>query len=73
MATTTNGRGLRLRAIREGKGWSRQTLSRKSGVSEATVARAELYGQDVKLSTWDAWAAALDVPVSELVADGEAA
>lgn len=69
MATTTNGRGLRLRAIRESKGWSRQTLSRKSGVSEATVARAELYGQDVKLSTWDAWAEALDVPVSELVAD----
>lgn len=41
----------------------------KSGVSDATVARAELYGQDVRLSTWDAWAEALEVPVSDLVSE----
>lgn len=70
MATTTE-RSQRVRSLREGKGWSRQTLARKAGVSEATVARIELYGQDVKLSTWEAMADALGTPLTELV--GEAA
>ena len=70
MATTTE-RSQRVRSLREGKGWSRQTLARKAGVSEATVARIELYGQDVKLSTWEAMAQALDTPLTDLV--GEAA
>jgi len=68
MATTTE-RSQRVRSLREGKGWSRQTLARKAGVSEATVARIELYGQDVKLSTWEAMADALDTPLVELVGE----
>lgn len=66
MATTTE-RSQRVRSLREGKGWSRQTLARKAGVSEATVARIELYGQDVKLSTWDSMAQAFDVPLADLL------
>lgn len=65
--------GQRLRAIREGKGWSRDLLARKSGTTALTILRAEVHGSDPAASTLLAWAAALDVTVSELVGDHDPA
>lgn len=74
MAETGESRGHRLRTERERKGWSRRTLADKSGTSEATVARVELYGHEAKLDAWDSWAAVLEVPLADLIApDPEAA
>lgn len=68
MSTRTEARGARLRDARTAKGWSRRTLADKSGTSEATISRVELYGHQAGLDSWDAWSEALDVPLAELVA-----
>lgn len=65
--------GRRLRALREDKGWSRETLGRKSDTAPLTILRAEVHGSDPAGSTLLAWATALDVTVSELVGDHDPA
>ena len=56
-----------LKAARTAKGWSRRTLADRSGTSEATLARVELYGHTPNVSAIYAWATALDVPPSALL------
>jgi transcriptional regulator with XRE-family HTH domain len=76
MATTTDrtsSTGREVRRVREALGWSRSTLARTADVSEATVARLELYGQTPSIPTLTAVAAALDVPVHTLLTPAEAA
>jgi transcriptional regulator with XRE-family HTH domain len=53
--------GANLRKSRENLGWSRETLSRESGISVATIARVELYGQLPTIGTLSALARALKV------------
>lgn len=71
MADLGERRGRRLRTERDAKGWSRRTLADKSGTSEASIARVELTGHHAKLDSWDAWSAALAVPLSQLLDDTE--
>lgn len=59
--------GQHLRSLREAKGWSRETLARKSGTAPLTILRAEVHGTDPTLSSLTAWADALEVPLAELV------
>lgn len=65
MATSRLGRIVR--AKREERGWSRATLARKSGVSEPTIARVELYGHDCRPKNLHALARALGVEPDELL------
>ncbi len=46
--------GEQLRSAREAKGWSRERLAEKSGVSTTTIAEAELYGRNLRVSTLNA-------------------
>jgi transcriptional regulator with XRE-family HTH domain len=56
-----------LRAIRERRGWSRETLADRSGVSWAAITQIESGRRvDPRLSTLSALAAALDVTVEQL-------
>lgn len=73
MATLAQRRGTRLRAEREARGWSRRTLADKAGTSESNIARVELYGHRAGLDQWDAWSDVLEVPLSRLLEDSEAA
>jgi transcriptional regulator with XRE-family HTH domain len=69
MAHTADGDrsiGANLRKFREALGWSRETLSRESGISVATIARVELYGQLPTVGTLSALAEALNVPPAAL-------
>lgn len=69
MAQQTSGDralGANLRSTRERLVWSRRTLADKAGVSEATIARIELYGAVPNLGTLRALAEALDVAVADL-------
>ena len=67
MATSTLGGNLR--SAREGRGWSRETLARKSSTSVPAIARTELYGTEPRLSTLWKWALALEVEPTELLPD----
>lgn len=69
MSASTSARGTRLRQAREGKGWSRRTLADKSGTSEATIARVELYEHQAGLDCWDAWSSILEVSLSDLLGE----
>ena len=69
MSTSASARGRRLRQAREAKGWSRRTLADRSGTSEATNARVELYEHQAGLDSWDAWSAHLGVPLADLLDD----
>jgi transcriptional regulator with XRE-family HTH domain len=77
MADSTNAQtalGRRLRDEREAKGWSRETLGRKSNTTPLTILRAEVHGSQPTLTSLAAWADALGVPVSDfLLPDPEAA
>lgn len=61
--------GQRLRALREARGWSRETLARRSDTAPLTILRAEVHGSDPALSTVLAWADALDVSLGDLAGD----
>lgn len=61
--------GQRLRALREGREWSRDLLARKSGTTALTILRAEVHGSDPALSTVMAWADALGVTLDELAGE----
>lgn len=56
-----------LRAAREARGWSRATLADASGTSEPAISRTELYGNQPRLSTLEAWADALGLTVGDLL------
>lgn len=59
------GRALKLR--RTDRQWSRQTLSRESGVSYATICRIELDGHGPSLRVLESLAQALETSTSELL------
>ena len=63
-----NINGEMVRALREKKSWSQEHLAKASGVSERTIQRVEVDGVG-SAETRLALAAALGVPVSELLAD----
>lgn len=65
--------GRRLRSLREARGWSRDLLARKSGITTMTILRTEVHGTDPTLATVQSLATALDVTVSELVGDHDPA
>lgn len=67
MADTTSVLGVNLRRAREARDWSRAALAAKSGTSEPAIAKTELYGNQPRLTTLEAWAAALEVSVGELL------
>lgn len=62
-----------LRRVRDARGWSRVTLSEKSGVGTTTIAQIELYGRSARTDTLRALARALDVPVGTLLEMEDAA
>ena len=62
------GIGARLRAAREGKGWTREALAYHSGVSWAAIAQIESDRRtDVRLKTLVALSSALDVSADHLL------
>ena len=61
---------IKLRLIRESMGMTQEKLGILSNVSERTVQRAEA-GHNMRLDTLSDFAAALEVPLSELVLDTE--
>ena len=65
MATSPLGRNVR--AAREQRGWSRATLAGKSGVSEPTIARLELYGHEPRVKNLRALSRALGVELTDLM------
>jgi transcriptional regulator with XRE-family HTH domain len=65
MATTPLGNALR--DAREARGWSRATLADASGTSEPAISRTELYGNQPRLATLEAWASALEIPLVVLL------
>lgn len=64
---TTTDLGRRLRQLREERTWSRRTLADRSGTSEASIARTELYGHTPKLETLNRWAHTLEVGLGDLL------
>ncbi len=63
----------RIRQSRHDKGMTHEALAFTAGVSVSTVVRAESGTFDPSLKTLHALAAALDVPVADLLAPSEAA
>jgi transcriptional regulator with XRE-family HTH domain len=59
--------GMRLKALRQAKGWSQATLAAKAKIAREYVNRLEAGRQDPSLSTLTALAKALKVPLVELV------
>lgn len=66
LGTSAPTLGQRVRAAREAKGWSRQTLAAKSGVSVTTLCEIELYGRTPRTATLELVAKPLGLRV-ELV------
>jgi transcriptional regulator with XRE-family HTH domain len=73
MSISTRTPGTLIRSKRTELGWSRRTLADKAGVSEANLARVELYGHTPKLGTLSRIAEALSIPVTDLIDLGEKA
>lgn len=71
MATTPLGTALR--TAREARGWSRAALADASGTSEPAISRTELYGNQPRLATLEAWARALDMPLVVLLDQSDTA
>lgn len=65
--------GAKLRSLREGKGWSRETLAKRSGTTPLTILRAEIHGSEPTLASLQRWANALGVPVADLLPGAEVA
>lgn len=57
----------RLRALREGRGWSQRELARQSGVGDAQISRYESGLSDPTATSLKALAEALDVSIDYLV------
>lgn len=60
---------MNLSRIRKLRGMSQRTLAEMIGVDPATVHRAEVMDSSAKLSTYQACADALDVPLADLFTD----
>lgn len=58
---------VRLKALREKRGWTQETLARKAKVSHGYLARLEIGMHDPKLATLKKLAKALKVKLAELV------
>ncbi len=64
---TTSALGLNLRNAREAKGWSRVTLSAKSGVSTTTIALFFFYWESPVIYTLAAISKALGLALADLM------
>lgn len=65
--------GQAIRTAREGKGWSRATLSDASGVGTSTIARLELYNNPPpKIGTLRALTKALGLRLSDVLEEDAA-
>jgi XRE family transcriptional regulator, regulator of sulfur utilization len=58
---------MRVRALRERRGWTQERLAEKAGISRGYLARLETARQDPKLSTLEKLARALGVSVAALL------
>lgn len=58
---------MRLKQLREAKGWSQATLADRAGVSREYIARLETGKHDPPLSRVEKLATALGVPIGRLV------
>jgi transcriptional regulator with XRE-family HTH domain len=61
--------GARVRALREGLGWSQERLAREAGVSRDAISILELGKRDVRLTNVVRLAAALQCSAGDLVND----
>ncbi len=60
-------RGMRLKQIREKRGWTQERLAEKVGVSRVTIARIETANRKPSLELLERLAKALKVKVGELL------
>jgi len=58
---------MRLKTLREKRGWSQRELAKEAGISREYLARLETARQDPTLTTLEKLAKALKVKVTELV------
>jgi transcriptional regulator with XRE-family HTH domain len=58
---------MKIKALRNERGWTQPVLAKKAGVSAGYLARLETSRHDPKLSTLVKIAKALGVPVTELL------
>lgn len=58
---------VKLKAMRDQRGWTQATLAKKAGVSAGYVARLETHRHDPKLSTLVKLSKALGIPVTDLL------
>jgi transcriptional regulator with XRE-family HTH domain len=58
---------MRLKKLREDRGWTQEELAEKAGVSRAYLARLEIGRHDPPLSTLEKLAKALKVKVGKLL------
>lgn len=63
--------GHRLQHLRERMGWSCDELARRSGLNPHYIRSIERGGRDLSLSTMAALAAGLNIPLMELLAEGQ--
>jgi transcriptional regulator with XRE-family HTH domain len=67
MSPTPKQMGARIRRLRKGKDMSQADLAKRAGLTRVYVTRLEAGRQDPSLSTINALAKALGVPVSDLL------
>ncbi len=60
-------RGMRLKRLREKRGWTQQVLAEKVGVSRVTIARVEIGNRKPSLELLYRLAKALKVKVGDLL------
>jgi len=58
---------MRLRALRDKRGWSQEELAKRAGISRGYLARLETGRHDPTLTMIEKLAKALNVPVTELL------
>ncbi len=61
-------RGMRLKQIREKRGWTQERLAEKVGVSRVTIARIEIGNRRPSLELLERLAKVLKVKVGDLLA-----
>ncbi len=71
MATLGHAFGLALQSARKRRGWRQKDLADAAGVPQNHVSRIERGAISPSLATQERLAAALGVPLAELVADAE--
>lgn len=58
--------GIRLRQLRQRKGWSQDQLARKAGLNSSYIGRIERAERNITLEVVEKLAEALDIPVKSL-------